>query len=169
MHIPLAHLDARAPYRDTFAPAKITVKTVTPAPAMRAITDALEAPQMPVAIVTTAGKVWQLTSGGSGIVWVQSTGRFTPEQRDAVERITAAFEAEWPHLAPKALTGVVTPPEPFKPLQRLVEASEDAGLYKATTPPVKKAAAKKRARKKSAPKPTEIVEPQVWFQRPPGD
>ena len=118
MHIPHAHLDARAPYRDTFMPSLITVTTVKPSAPIHAINRALEAPQMPVAIVTTTGKVWQLTSGGSGIVWVQSTGRFTPDQRDAVDRITAAFEAEWPHLAPKALTGVVAPTEPLKPLER---------------------------------------------------
>lgn len=147
MQIPNAHVDARAPYRDAHSPAKLTVKKVPVKSPAHTMTDALATQPMPAVIVTAGGKVWQMTSGGSGVVWVQTdSGRFTADQRDALDDITAAFEAEFPHLAkaaPKAMTGVVEPSEPAKPLESVVEASDEP------VEPVKKS----KPRKKAAPKP----------------
>jgi hypothetical protein len=141
MRILNANLDARAPHRDKHAPSKLTVKKVPVQSPTLTITEAVNTQPMPAVIVTVGGKVWQMTSGGSGIVWVQTdTGRFTADQRDALDDIVAAFEAEWPHLAPKTVTGVVTPSEAFSPSQSIVEPAT-----------VKKAPARKRARKKAAP------------------
>jgi hypothetical protein len=147
MRIPNAHLDARAPYRDAHAPDKLTVKKVPVQSPMLTITEAVNTKPMPAVIVTAGGKVWQMTSGGSGVVWVQTdTGRFSADQRDALDDITAAFEAEFPHLAktaPKMMTGVVAPVVPSEPLGSVVEASGEP------VAPVKK----RKPRKKAAPKP----------------
>jgi hypothetical protein len=146
MRIPNAHLDARAPYRDAHAPDKLTVKKVPVQSPVLTITEAVNTQPMPAVIVTASGKVWQMTSGGSGIVWVQTdTGRFSADQRDALDEITAAFEAEFPHLAkaaPKTITGVVAPTKPSEPLESVVEASGEP------VAPVKK----RKPRKKAAPK-----------------
>lgn len=110
MQIRNANVDARAPYRDRHAPEKLTVKSVKADSPLALISDAINASPMAAVIVTSSGKIWQMTAGGSGVIWVQGSGRFNAAQRDALDDITAAFEAEWPHLAqPKNLTGTVSP------------------------------------------------------------
>ena len=115
MHIRNAHVDARAPYRDRHAPDKLTVKSVRADSPLALISDALTSSPMAAVIVTASGKIWQMTAGGSGVIWVQGSGRFTAAQRDALDDITLAFETEWPHLAKHAnLTGTVQPETPKK-------------------------------------------------------
>ncbi len=144
MRIPNAKFDARAPHRDNHEPGAITVEMVSVRWPGGTIADAINADTVPVAVVMRDGAMWQLTSGGSGVVWVQSdTGRFTADQRDALDEITAAFEAEWPHLARQTLTGVVEPVVPSEPLESVLEASDEP------VAPVKK----RKPRKKAAPKP----------------
>ena len=115
MHIPHAHVDARAPYRDKGTPEKLTVKSVQADSPLTLISQAITSSPMAAVIVTASGKIWQMTAGGSGVIWVQGSGRFTAAQRDALDDITLAFETEWPHLAkPKNLTGTVQPETPKK-------------------------------------------------------
>lgn len=151
LHIADAHIDARAEYRDRGAPTRLQIVQVPARPAIAAITDAVNTQPMPAVLVTASGKIWQLTAGGSGIVWVQADGRFTAPQRAAIDKVTAGFEAEWPQLAkpkpaqvaPPSMTGVVSPTR--EALNRMVGISEEAGMYEATTPkPRKKRAAKKQ-------------------------
>ena len=115
MRIPTANYDSRAAYRDTFDPAVLTIEMMPVMSTARLIGDAVNADIIPAVVVLKDGTIWQMTAGGSGVIWVQGSGRFTAEQRDALDDITAAFEAAWPHLAkPDNLTGTVQPETPKK-------------------------------------------------------
>lgn len=126
---------------------------------------ALKADPTPAVLIGHDGRILQLTAGGSGIVWVETSGRFTEWQREMVQEVTAAFEAAYPTLVKprrsdpettraEAARRIVTPPPPTvtptrEALNRIVGISEEAGMYEATTPKPRK----KRAAKKTAPTP----------------
>lgn len=105
MQIPNAHLDARAPYRDRGVPSKLVVKMVAAKDPLEMISDSVRSDPMPAVVITKSSKVWQMTAGGSGLIWVQGSGRLSADQRDALDEVLEAFQTEWPELAAPKIPG----------------------------------------------------------------
>jgi hypothetical protein len=159
-----ADVDARAAARDTHTPARITIVQRSDSGFSAMLRSAFKADPTPAVLIGRDGRILQLTAGGSGIVWVETSGRFTEWQREMVQEVTAAFEAAYPTLVKprrsdpettraEAARRIATTQPAVTPtreaLDRIVGISEEAGMYEATTPKPRK----KRAAKKTPPTP----------------
>jgi hypothetical protein len=103
--------DARASKRDNFAPTSVTVKYET-GEVSDLINSAASASPAPVALVTEMGRVFVLSSGGSGEILV--VGASTPEQDAAVLSVMDVLHDVWgvKQAAPKKARKADDPVEP---------------------------------------------------------
>jgi hypothetical protein len=129
--------DVRASKRDNYAPAQITTSYVS-GPLNELIDNAVSVSPSPVALVTDTGRVFVLSSGGSGEILV--AGEPTSEQDDAVLAVMEVLHDVWGVKQPapkkskrKEVVEEITPEEIAESLESFVEVLDAIQTYEETS------------------------------------